>query len=109
MVVNFCGDQIFVDFVSFLIHDNYEVLYTRCLRYNIFSAWFLDIRISTCYTVVWKYFIVKKFSWVMEPTKIYYMHEQFLTRIINKVCNEASFIHAHITLEYFNFERENKF
>ena len=23
-------------------------------------------------TVVWKYFVVKKFSWVMEPTKIYY-------------------------------------
>ena len=26
----------------------YEVLYTQCLRYNIFSTWFLDIRISTC-------------------------------------------------------------
>ena len=23
-------------------------------------------------TVVWKYFVVKKFSWVMKPTKIYY-------------------------------------
>ena len=23
-------------------------LYTRCLRYNICSAWFLDIRILTC-------------------------------------------------------------
>ena len=22
--------------------------------------------------IVWKYFIVKKFSWVMKPTKIYY-------------------------------------
>ena len=46
MVVNYCGYQIFVDFVRFLIHDNYEVLYTWCLRYNIFSALFLDIRIS---------------------------------------------------------------
>ena len=27
----------------------YEVLYTCCLRYNICSAWFLDIRISTCF------------------------------------------------------------
>ena len=45
MVVNFRGDQIFVDFVRFLIH---EVLYAWCLRYNICSAWFLDIRISTC-------------------------------------------------------------
>ena len=23
----------------------------QCLRYNICSAWFLDIRISTCYTL----------------------------------------------------------
>ena len=27
------------------------VLYTQCLRYNICSAWFLDIRISTCFYV----------------------------------------------------------
>ena len=36
------------------------------------------------------------------------LHEQFLTRIINKLCNEVLFIHAHVTLEYFNFERENR-
>ena len=24
----------------------YEVLYARCLRYNICSAWFLDIRLE---------------------------------------------------------------
>ena len=31
------------------MHGNlsYVVLYTQCLRYNICSAWFLDIRIST--------------------------------------------------------------
>ena len=42
--INFCG------FHRFLIHGNssYVVLYTQCLRYNICSAWFLDIRISTC-------------------------------------------------------------
>ena len=45
----FHGDQIFVDFVSFLSMIIYEVLHTWCLRYNICSAWFLDIRISTCY------------------------------------------------------------
>ena len=28
-----------------LIHDN---LYTWCLRYNICSTWFIDIKISTC-------------------------------------------------------------
>ena len=27
-------------------------------------------------TVVWKYFVVKKFSWVMEPTKIYYTNNK---------------------------------
>ena len=33
-----------VGFLSMIIY----VLYTRCLRYNICSTWFLDIRISTC-------------------------------------------------------------
>ena len=28
------------------------VLYAWCLRYNICSAWFLDIRISTCYLLI---------------------------------------------------------
>ena len=38
-------------FRRFLIHvnSNYVVLYTQYLRYNICSAWFLDIRISTCW------------------------------------------------------------
>ena len=30
----FCGDQIFVDFVSFLSMIIYEVLYTSCLSYS---------------------------------------------------------------------------
>ena len=48
MAVNFCGDQIFMDFVWSIIH---EVLYAWCLRYNICSAWFLDSRISNCILV----------------------------------------------------------
>ena len=28
---------------------------------------------------------------------------------MNKVCNEVLFIHARVTLEYFNFKRENRF
>ena len=41
----------FRGFRRFLIHGNssYVVLYTQCLRYNICSALFLDIRISTCF------------------------------------------------------------
>ena len=27
----------------------YEILYTWCLRYSIWSAWHLDIRIATCF------------------------------------------------------------
>ena len=42
-------DQIFVHFVGFLSMVIYIVsLHTRCLRYNICSTWFLNIRISTC-------------------------------------------------------------
>ena len=29
-------------------NSSYVVLYTQCLRYNICSAWYLDIRISSC-------------------------------------------------------------
>ena len=32
----FCGDHIFVDYVRFLMHDNFWSLYAWCLRYNIF-------------------------------------------------------------------------
>ena len=41
----------FRGFRRFLIHGNssYVVLYTQYLRYNICSARFLDIRISTCF------------------------------------------------------------
>ena len=39
-----------MDFLGYLSMLIYVVsLYTQCLRYNICSAWFLDIRISTCY------------------------------------------------------------
>ena len=42
----------FRGFRRFLIHGNSSyVVLTQCLRYNICSAWFLDIRISTCCTV----------------------------------------------------------
>ena len=48
--VNFCEDQIFVDSLGFLfIIRMYEGFYTRCLRYNICSAWILGIRISSMY------------------------------------------------------------
>ena len=44
----YCGDQIFMYFVSCLSMIIYEVLYIWSLRHNICSAWFIDIRISTC-------------------------------------------------------------
>ena len=37
-----------MDFVGFLSMVIYAILYTQCLRYNICSTSFLDIRISTC-------------------------------------------------------------
>ena len=37
------------------------------------------------------------------------LYEKFLTQIVNKVSNEVLFIHAYVTLEYFNFKRENGF
>ena len=49
---NFREDQIFVDFVGFLSMIIYIYIYiyiyAQCLRFNICSAWLLDIRISTC-------------------------------------------------------------
>ena len=37
------------------------------------------------------------------------LHEKILTQIINKVYNKVLFIQAHVTVEYFNFQRENRF
>ena len=51
MIVNFCENQIWWVSLSFLSMIIYGVLYTRCLRYNICSAWFLDIRALTCFGV----------------------------------------------------------
>ena len=45
----FCGDRIFVNFVGFLSMIIYKPSSPWCLKYNVCSAWFLDIRISTCY------------------------------------------------------------
>ena len=41
---------IYRGFRRFLIHGNssHVVSYTQCLGYNIYSAWFFNIRISTC-------------------------------------------------------------
>ena len=56
----FCGDQVFVYCVSFLFMIIiYEALYTWCLRHSICSAWFLYIRISTCYVYICNFFIMK--------------------------------------------------
>ena len=54
-VCSFRVDQIFVHFVSFLV---YQLLYTllKCLKYNIFSVWFLDTRISTCFCMLFRFY-----------------------------------------------------
>ena len=44
-----------MDFITFLIHED---LYAWCLRYNISSAWFLDIRISRMSIPNSKYYIL---------------------------------------------------
>ena len=48
IVINFVGIKFSWISLGVLYMIIYEVLYTWCLRYNIWSAWFLDIRISTC-------------------------------------------------------------
>ena len=54
MFVYFVGIEVLWILFSFLSTIIYGVLYTLswCLRYNICSAWFLDIRISTCYNSI---------------------------------------------------------
>ena len=46
-------------YVSY-IHGNssYVILYTQSLRYNICSAWFLDIRISTCFCILFVLYLI---------------------------------------------------
>ena len=38
-----------MDFIRFLIHEDLYACLARCFRHNICSAWFLDIRKSTCF------------------------------------------------------------
>ena len=45
----FCKNHFLWISLSFLYMIIYEVLYAWCLRYNTWNAWFLDIRISTCF------------------------------------------------------------
>ena len=58
-------DQIFMNFIGFLSMVIYVVslLYTQCLRYNICSAWFLDIRISTCFNTTVISLIARYSGW----------------------------------------------
>ena len=46
VLLEFNASWISSGFLSMII---YEVSHTCCLRYIICSAWFLDIRISTCF------------------------------------------------------------
>ena len=76
--INFHG------FRRFLMHGNssYVILYTQCLKYNVCSAWFLDVRISTCSTYyfackematrikklfIWMVPLHFKFCWLLSP------------------------------------------
>ena len=81
----FHGDQIFMDFIRFLIHDNLWSLYTWCLRYNICSSWFLDIRISTCFLKCWNPLALFGLSWIMWNCKVIhkllYTFANFITLI----------------------------
>ena len=67
-----------MDFVGFLSMVVYVVLYrpTQCLRYNICSNWFLDIRISTCFRSTpswWK-------EWTSTQYCVYWLNWHFLAR-----------------------------
>ena len=50
-------------------HGLYSIDYThRHCKYWLATLYF----VKSPETVVWKYFVAKKFSWVMKPTKNYY-------------------------------------
>ena len=89
----FCGDQIFVYFVSFLFMIIYKVLYTWCLRYNILSTWLLDIRILTC--SIRNYGIVHDLVYI----HVYCSHVLFYvcSLILFKGLMEAHILHANFT------------
>ena len=65
-----------INFRRFLININdnssYVVLYTQCLRYNICSAWFLDMRISTCFPLLKEKFTSKFIVPLITLTNIFF-------------------------------------
>ena len=76
------GDQIFMDFVNFLSTIIYEVLYMWCLRYNICSAWFLDVGISTCLVWILKWYFLK--YWQVWTRRVFAQTVTYSTPINNK-------------------------
>ena len=76
--INICG------FRRFLIHGNssYVVLYTQCLRYNICSAWFLDIRISTCCSSDQSLLLFKFKIFVLNTSNDYRLYQSVMVWII---------------------------
>ena len=66
----------------------YVVLYTQCLRYNICSAWFLDIRISTCCSSDQSLLLFKFKSFVLN---ILQFCESYLINALQNACNAVKF------------------
>ena len=74
-----------MDFVGFLSMIIYEVLYTRCLRYNIWYAWFLDIRISICYCLKTK-LMNFTYAYYVESSKWQCTHSYSMGHITTYLC-----------------------
>ena len=76
-------------------NDNYEVLYTWSLRYNIFSAWLLDLRISTCLTL-FSFFKTVSIPFSSSTLTIYARQSQLWFKILcsSKISHEKLIIHC---------------
>ena len=68
MVVNFPGDQMFVDFITFLIDDDYEVLYTWC--YGIMFVMPCFQILESQLVLVKHTFICKLYSYILLETHL---------------------------------------
>ena len=75
-------------------------LYTRCLRYNICSAWFLDIRISTCYLEYISLAIIHNHGEAIDYSKTININSSYtmVTLYLIQSCPLCSVRHSQVIL-----------
>ena len=68
----------------------FHYIATQCLRYNIFSAWFLDIRMSTCFCNYFSPWYIARYYMAI----FHYHIAMYMTSYAKALCAKQLFKHG---------------